>query len=150
MRSLHRYASDAFIALTLLHVVREWAYGRFSGFRWFSWLSGVPLVWLAVASGMVGYWLVWDELAQYVAATLMEFIAALPGVDAAMIRNAVAGENVTDRLFALLMFAHIAVSLVLLLGMWVHLQRLARPRSCPQWRLGLGTAAALAVLALAV
>ena len=150
MRSLHRYASDAFIALTLLHVVREWAYGRFSGFRWFSWLSGVPLVWLAVASGMVGYWLVWDELAQYVAATLMEFIAALPGVDAAMIRNAVAGENVTDRLFALLMFAHIAVSLLLLLGMWVHLQRLARPRSCPQWRLGLGTAAALAVLALAV
>jgi ferredoxin/coenzyme F420-reducing hydrogenase delta subunit len=150
MRSLHRYASDALIALVALHLVREWALGRYSSFRWFSWLSGVPLVWLVIASGMVGYWLVWDELAQYVATALMEWIAVLPGFDAAMVRNAVAAENVSDRLFSLLMFAHIALSLLLLLGMWVHLQRLARPRSRPQTSLGWGAAVALLVLALAV
>jgi ferredoxin len=60
----------------------------------------------------------------------------------------VAGDNITDRLWALLTFAHIALSLLLLLGMWVHLQRLARPRSRTHWRLGCGTAAALTALAL--
>ena len=45
MRSLHRYASDAFAVMVALHLARELAYGRFAGFRWFSWVSSVPLLW---------------------------------------------------------------------------------------------------------
>ena len=58
IRSLHRYASDAFMAVMLLHVMKELIYGRFHGFRWFSWVSGVPLLWLALFAGVVGFWLV--------------------------------------------------------------------------------------------
>src|SRR5690349_15283845 len=64
VRSLHRYASDAFALVVLLHLAREWLNGHASGFRWFSWVSGVPLLWLAYASGLGGYWLVFDRLAQ--------------------------------------------------------------------------------------
>src|SRR5512138_3739130 len=35
MRSLHRYASDAFMLVVLLHVACELVRGRYSGFRWF-------------------------------------------------------------------------------------------------------------------
>ena len=63
MRSLHRYASDAFALVVALHLARELVYGRFAGFRWFSWVSSVPLLWLGLAAGLGGYWLVWDQLA---------------------------------------------------------------------------------------
>ena len=38
----------------LLHLVKEFAAGHFKGFRWFSWVSGVPLLWLMFASGIGG------------------------------------------------------------------------------------------------
>lgn len=123
-RSLHRYASDAFVAILLLHAAREWAYGRFRGFRWFTWLSGVPLAWLAVACGVTGYWLVWDQLAQFVAIATAEWFGVLPGVGASMVRNFAADGGMADRFFSLMAFLHIGLPLLLLLAMWVHVQRI--------------------------
>ena len=40
LRSVHRYASDAFALTMVLHMVRHFAFDRFSGFRAFSWLTG--------------------------------------------------------------------------------------------------------------
>jgi hypothetical protein len=51
LRSLHRYASDGFVLVMMLHLLREWAYGRYHGFRLYSWVTGVPLIWLAYISG---------------------------------------------------------------------------------------------------
>lgn len=45
MRSLHRYASDAFVVVVALHLVKEFLHRRYAGFRWFSWLTGVPPWW---------------------------------------------------------------------------------------------------------
>ena len=69
MRSLHRYASAAMAVTVTLHLLREFAMDRYSGVRWFSWVSGVPLLWLLFASAIGGYWLVWDVQAQYIAIT---------------------------------------------------------------------------------
>ena len=44
LRSFHRYASDAFVLIMMLHLLREWAYGRYHGFRLYSWVTGVPLI----------------------------------------------------------------------------------------------------------
>jgi len=129
MRSLHRYASDAFVAVIGLHLLRELAYGRFRGFRWYSWVSGVPTLWLAIASGVVGYWLVWDSVAQFVAIATAEWFGVLPGFGPELVRNFIEPEAVSDRLFSLLIFLHIGLPLALLLVMWAHLQRLTRPRS---------------------
>jgi quinol-cytochrome oxidoreductase complex cytochrome b subunit len=59
LRSLHRYAADAFVIAMLAHLLREWLLGRYSGFRRFSWLTGVPLLLFAFASAIVGFWLNW-------------------------------------------------------------------------------------------
>ena len=150
VHGLHRYSSFAFLATMLLHLAYEWIKGRYRGFRWFSWLTGVPLVWLAVACGMVGYWLVADTRAQYVAAGLGEWLGAVPGVGATMMRNFVTEEAISDRLFSLLVFLHIGVGLLILLGVWVHLTRLVRPLSQPRRRVAASFVLALLALALAV
>ena len=148
-RSLHRYASDAFGLVVLLHVAREWINGHAKGFRWFSWLSGVPLLWLVYASGLGGFWLVWDRLAQFSLIATTEWLDALPLFGEPLTRNFIGGTAVTNRLFSLLIFLHIGIPLALLLGMWIHIQRISRPRTSPPGSIGVGLLAALTLLALA-
>jgi len=149
LRSMHRYAADAFVIVVLAHLVRELLAGRFRGFRAFSWISGVPLVWLMYASGIVGYWLVWDTRAQFSAlATAEWFYGAGLGVEP-MARNFLGAEQISDRLFSLFVFLHIGLPLALLAGMWVHVQRLGRPATVAPRALALGAIALLALLALA-
>jgi ferredoxin len=149
LRSVHRYAADAFVIVLLAHLVRELAAGRFRGFRAFSWISGVPLVWLLYASGIVGYWLVWDARAQFSALATAEWFSGA-GIGAEpMVRNFFGAENVSDRLFSLFVFLHIGLPLALLAGMWIHVQRLGRPASVTPRPLALAVTASLVALALA-
>ncbi len=150
VRSLHRYASDAFAVVVALHLLRELMLGRFHGFRWFSWVSGVPTLWLALGSGVIGYWLVWDELAQFVAIGVTEWFGALPGFGPSLVRNFIGQEAMTDRLFSLLVFLHIGVPLALLLAMWAHIQRLTRPATGVSRRVGLFGMGALLAVSIAV
>ncbi|MDF3009992.1 MAG: methyl-viologen-reducing hydrogenase subunit delta [Burkholderiales bacterium] len=137
LRSLHRYAADAFVVVTMAHLVKELWQGRFRGFRAFSWISGVPLVWLLYASGIVGYWLVWDARAQF------SFLATLESVQLAPL-----GAKVSDRLFSFFVFLHIGLPLALLAAMWIHVQRLGRPRTGAPRALAAMTVGSLLVLAL--
>jgi coenzyme F420-reducing hydrogenase delta subunit/quinol-cytochrome oxidoreductase complex cytochrome b subunit len=148
-RSLHRYASDAFALVVLLHLAREWLNGHAKGFRWFSWVSGVPLLWLAYACGLGGYWLVFDRLAQFSLVATTEWLDALPLFGGALARNFIAN-GVTNRLFSLLIFLHIGIPLCLLAGMWIHIERIGRPRTAPPRRIAAGTAFALIALSFAL
>ncbi len=149
LRSMHRYAADAFVIVVLAHLIRELAAGRFRGFRAFSWISGVPLLWLMYASGIVGYWLVWDTRAQFSALATAEWLYGA-GIGAEpMARNFLGAEQISDRLFSLFVFLHIGLPLALLAGMWVHVQRLGRPATVAPRARALGAIALLAVLALA-
>lgn len=148
MRSLHRYASDGFVVTMLLHLLKELLARRYCGFRWFSWLSGVPLLWLVYASGIGGYWLVWDSLAQFSVIASMEWLEALPLFGDPLVRNFLTPERVDDRLFSLLIFLHIGIPLALLLGMWIHIQRVSRADVMPTRSLGWGTLLALIAASL--
>lgn len=148
MRSLHRYASDGFVVTMLLHLLKEFLAGRYRGFRRFSWVSGVPLIWLVYASGIGGYWLVWDSLAQFSVIASMEWLDAVPLFGDPLVRNFLTPERVDDRLFSLLIFLHIGIPLALLLGMWIHIQRVSRADVMPPRNLGWGTLLALVLVSL--
>lgn len=148
MRSLHRYASDALVVVMLIHLVREFAFGRLYGPRSLAWLTGVPVVWFVYASGVTGYWLVWDKLAQYVAVVTSEWLDTLGIFGKAIARNFLNPENLSDRFFTLMVFIHIAVPLILLFVMWIHIQRIAKPDVNPPKALALGNLAALLALSL--
>lgn len=146
MRSLHRYASDLMVASMGIHVLREFSLDRYRGVRWFSWFTGVPLIWFIYVSGITGYWLVWDQLAQYVATTSAALLDVFPFFGEPIARNFLTPEHLSSRFFTLLVFLHIAVPLLLLLGMWIHIQRLSRPKvNPPRLLAGIVLAALLAV-----
>lgn len=147
-RGLHRYAADAFVVTMVLHLVREWLHGRYAHFRRFSWLTGVPLLVLASLSGIGGFWLGWDRLAQFSATATAEWLDALGIFASPFTRNFIADARVSDRLFSLLVFVHLGVALFIVFALWAHLQRLARAEVFPPRPLAWGTMAALLVLAL--
>jgi len=148
MRSLHRYASDAVVITVLLHMFKEFASGRYRGFRWFSWITGVPNLWMIITIGITGYWLVWDELAQYVAIGSARLMDALPLFPGTMTRNFVAGE-MTDRFFILIEFLHLlGQPMILFFMLWLHVKRMSNVEINPPRGLAVGTFLALLALSL--
>jgi coenzyme F420-reducing hydrogenase delta subunit/NAD-dependent dihydropyrimidine dehydrogenase PreA subunit len=147
LRSLHRYASDAFVIVMFLHLLREWAYGRYHGFRLYSWVTGVPLIWLVFISGIGGYWIVWDRLAQFSAVATTELLDWLPIFDGVTARNFLAPDSINDRFFTVLVFIHIGVPLMLILGLWAHVNRISRVDYLPTRRVMLATLGAFLLLA---
>jgi len=150
MRSLHRYASDAMVVVVVLHLLREFAMDRMRGNRWFPWVTGVPLLWFLYACGITGYWLVWDQLAQYVAIATTEWLDSIGIFAEPIARNFLDSSHLSGRFFTLMAYIHIAVPLIMLLFMWVHIQRHAHARVNPPRRLGLAVLGALVALALVV
>ena len=150
MRSLHRYASDAMVVVVMLHLLREFAMDRMRGNRWFPWVTGVPLLWFLYACGITGYWLVWDRLAQYVAIATTEWLDSIGIFAEPIARNFLDSSHLAGRFFTLMAYIHIAVPLIMLLFMWVHIQRHAHARVNPPRTLGLAVLGTLVALALVV
>jgi ferredoxin len=149
VRGLHRYGSDAMVLVLLLHMLRHFVFDHYRGFRWFSWISGVAVLWLVYASGIGGFLLPWDRLAQFVATATAEWVDWLPLFGGSMARNFLHEGSVSDRLFSLLSFMHIGVPLLLLLALWIHTQRVAKAETAPPRILWACLLTALIVLSLA-
>ena len=148
LRSVHRYASDAMVAAMAVHALRYFAFDRLRGYRWFSWVTGVGLIWLIYAAGANGYMLPWDRLAQFVTQASFEWMDWLPGFGGSLIRNFIVPASVSNRLFSLLVFIHIGVPLLALLVMWVHVQRVPKAQTQPPRPIAIAVLTMLLVLAL--
>lgn len=146
MRSLHRYASDGLVAVMLLHILREFALDHYRGVRWFSWATGLPVLVLIYFAGISGYWLVWDKLGQYVAIVSTEWLDHLPFFGQPLARNFLSPDTLESRFFTLMIFMHIAIPLIALVVLWLHLQRIVKPRINPPIGLAIGTGVSLLVL----
>ena len=144
-RSMHRYASDLMVLVMFTHLMREFTMDRYRGARWFSWFTGIPVIWFVYLSGITGYWLVWDQLAQYVATTTTELLDTLGIFGEPIARNFLSPQMLSGRFFTLMVFLHIAIPLILLLLMWIHIQRISEPRTRPPRGLAIITLAALVV-----
>jgi ferredoxin/coenzyme F420-reducing hydrogenase delta subunit len=150
LRSLHRYSADAFVVFSVAHLVREWLLGRYQGFRRFSWLTGVPLLPFVFVCAIGGFWLNWDRLGQFSAIATAEWLDALPLFASPLTRNFIAVGAVSDRLFSLFVFVHLGVPLLLVFGLWFHVQRIANAAVFPPRPLAVGMTAALIALAVAL
>ncbi len=149
MRSLHRYASDGAIVTLALHIIREFSFDAYRAKRWFTWISGLPLVWILFTLGITGYWLIWDELAQYVAITSAELLDRIPVFTDSMAANFLTDSALSDRFFTLMAFLHlVGLPIFLVFGIWLHVFRLTRPRINPPRQIMAGTLLAMLVLSL--
>jgi len=148
MRSLHRYASDAMVVTMILHMLRRFFNDRFNGGRSFSWITGAPMLWLVFITGLLGYWLVWDQMAQFIAVRTFEWIDWLPIIAEPTARNFLTNATMTDTLFRLLAITHLGLPLFLLAAMLLHTNRLHQPKVNPPIQLAMGALAALLILSI--
>ena len=148
MRSLHRYAADALIVVMALHLIREFILGRYRGARWFSWITGIPLIWLIYASGINGYWMPWDKLAQYSTVATMEWFDWLPVFSGPLSQSFISNEVLNDRFFSLISFSHATIPLFVLFFLWIHILRVSYPTVNPKRGLVLGMLLAMLILSI--
>ena len=132
----------------VVHILREFSLDRLRGKRFFAWLTGIPLLGFIYLCGISGYWLVWDKLAQYIAIATSEWLDVLPVFGQPIANNFLDGTTLGGRFFTLMVFIHIFGPLILLLLMWVHIQRHSNARVNPPKPLALGTLAMLLGLAI--
>lgn len=147
MRSLHRYASDGMIIVAILHMLRNFVFDRYRDFRWFSWFTGIAVLWLVYMAGINGYWLVWDKLAQFVAVASAEWLDALPIFSDPLARNFLEQGSVNDRFFTLLSLIHIGIPLASFAIIWIHTQRVPEAKTSPPRVIAIGLVVSMVVLA---
>ncbi len=148
LRSIHRYGSDGLVLVMVVHLLRHFAFDRLRGFRWFAWVTGVALIGFVYVSGINGYMLPWDRLAQFTIVGSFQWLDWLPGFGGTLSRNFIYPESVDDRFFSLLSFIHIGAPLLTLLLMWVHIQRVPKAATQPPRAIALGLCVTLLVLSL--
>ncbi|HMA07803.1 MAG TPA: FAD-binding oxidoreductase, partial [Ramlibacter sp.] len=78
-----------------------------------------------------------------------EWLDWLPSFGGTLMRNFIHPTSVGDRFFSLLSFMHIGLPLVVLLLMWVHVQRVPKARTTPPKPIVVSLLATLAALSLA-
>ena len=145
MRSVHRYASDGLIILTLLHALKSLLSDRFWGGRWLAWVSGWILLALFWTLGLMGYWLVWDQGAQWLTEY---FIDIFQGAFAYSFFRPDIG-SATFTLFVIVLFLHVFLPILLVVGIVIHVLRLTRAQYwSPRW-LMIMTTLVLVALSLA-
>src|SRR6266498_5316234 len=149
LRSFHRYASDAMVLAMILHLVRHYVFDHYRSFRWFSWVSGLLLLWLVYVSGINGYMLPWDTTAQFVTQATAEWLDRLPVFGGVLVRNFITPDAVNARLFSLLSFLHIGLPLGVLALLWVHTQRVPGAKTQPPRPIAIGVTLALVALSIA-
>jgi ferredoxin len=130
MRSVHRYASDAMILLILLHFLKMLFSDRYWGQRWLAWTSG----WIMLATtwlvGTMGYWLIWDQRAQWMTEYMMEYLAGTSGLT--YVAPDLASRTFSN--FVIILFLHVFLPLIGFLGIYIHGLRLSRARWwSPRW-----------------
>lgn len=132
IRALHRYASDGAVIFALLHAWRTFFQDRFRGPRWLAWVTGVGLALLVWLIGVSGYWLIWDERAQWISRVFSDMLSHWQGGESFLVRFFV-GERAGsgwEFLLMVLLF-HLGISALVGLFLWWHLQRLRRRRWLP-------------------
>jgi hypothetical protein len=117
------------IILIILHLTRMFS-PIGSGVRWVAWTTGwimLAMTWLA---GTFGYWLVWDQRAQWMTEFMMQTIAGSSGLT--YVSTDLASRTFSN--FVILLFLHVFIPIITFFFINIHSLRLSRARWwTPRW-----------------
>ena len=150
IRSLHRYAADGLVIATVLHGIRVLLAGQIRHARWLAWVSGIVLLGILWGDGILGYWMVWDDRAQFIALKSAEFLQFLPGFGSSLPRAFVSRDLVTNFFFLIIIALHIVIPFILLILLLLHVSRITHPVINPPRRMMISLGLILVVFSLAV
>ena len=131
IRGIHRYSSDAFIIVILLHLLRNWFTERFRFSRDEPWISGMMLLLFSGFIGVTGYILVWDQRAELLAAMTGNALATVPVVGGWLRAMLFGVPGTTNLLLPRMLYLHVGPAVVLYVLLWWHYVRLRQPKVWP-------------------
>ena len=131
IRAMHRYATDLAIVATVFHILQIMIQGRSWGPRILAWISGMLLLGALMVSAWTGYVMVWDQHGQWLAVAGARLGAAVPFMHDTVSRTFSGAQPITGSFFFLNLFLHVAIPLVMVIGIWIHTAHLAKPRWLP-------------------
>ena len=127
IRNLHRFASNTFLVLIFLHILRVIYTGAFLS-RKYNWVIGLFLLFFSIFTGYTGYLLPMDQLAFWATQTGAELIKILPFGD--YIYNILIPDGVGGRLtlirFYILHIIIMPISIIIL--SFIHFFRVRRDK----------------------
>ncbi|MBX3174696.1 MAG: hydrogenase iron-sulfur subunit [Gemmatimonadaceae bacterium] len=131
VRTLHRYATDAFLLAAGLHALRFIGQSREWGPRALAWVSGVFLVGVGLACAWTGFVMAWDSFGLRLAVAGADLFDVLPILSEPVGRMFAGDSQPPQAFFFLNLFVHIALPLAMGAGLWLHTSRVARPTLAP-------------------
>jgi NAD-dependent dihydropyrimidine dehydrogenase PreA subunit/coenzyme F420-reducing hydrogenase delta subunit len=150
IRAMHRYATDIAIVATVFHILQMLIQGRSWGSRVLAWISGVLLLGALMFSAWTGYVMVWDRHGQWLAEAGAQLGATAPFLHDTVMRTFGGAEPLTGSFFFMNLFLHVAIPLVMVLGIWIHTAHLAKPRWLPHAATFVSLIAALLVVSVLI
>lgn len=148
IRSLHRYATDAFIIAALLHAIRLVGQAREWGPRTRAWVTGVFLIGVGIACAMTGFVMAWDTFGLRLGVAGARILDVLPLLSEPVGRIFAEDRAPPSAFFFLNLFLHVALPLVMGIALWLHVSRVARPVLLPPRAVRWGVTAVLVLLAI--
>ncbi len=140
IRAIHRYASGALIITTLLHAYRILFMERFRGSRWLAWVTGIVMTIVLWFAGVTGYWLIWDQRAQLINDSFVNFLQTLTPFAASYMALITKADisGISWPLFLSVFGIHLLMFFIAAVFFWLHIKRLNRPKWLPPayWTVG--------------
>src|SRR5579884_649980 len=122
MRYLHANGASMFFLAVYIHMFRGLYYGSYKAPREVLWILGVIIYLLMMATGFMGYVLVWGQMSFWAATVITNLFSAIPGVGEAIVTWLWGGYSVGSptltRFFALHYLLPFAIAAVVVLHVW--------------------------------
>jgi len=114
LRNTHHWAANGLLLVSFLHLLRVFYAGAFHPPRRASWIVGLALLLLAVASNFTGYLLPWDQLAYWAVTIATGMLEYVPLIGGTLMRAARGGSEIGSKTLSLFFVLHVAILPILL------------------------------------
>src|SRR3569832_1253609 len=122
LRYTHAYGASMFFLAVYIHMFRGIYYGSYKAPREVLWILGVIIYLLMMATGFMGYVLVWGQMSFWGATVITNFFSAIPGVGDAIVTwlwgGYAVGNPTLNRFFSLHYLLPFVIAGVVVLHVW--------------------------------
>jgi ubiquinol-cytochrome c reductase cytochrome b/c1 subunit len=122
LRYVHANGASMFFLAAYIHMFRGMYYGSYKEPREVLWILGVILLLLMIATGFMGYVLVWGQMSFWAATVITNLFSAIPGVGPTIVTwlwgGYAVGNPTLNRFFSLHYLLPFVIAGVVVLHIW--------------------------------